>query len=237
MRIWVDLTNSPHVLVMRPVIRALEGRGAQVHVTARDFAQTLGLLERFGIAHEAIGHHRGGRLAAKGLGLASRSLALANWAKGRRFDAALGPRLERRHGRREAARDPERDDVRLRVGDRPAHRQLPARAARRRARRDPARAARALRRDRPQAARVPGAQGGVLPRGPRAGPRRARRARARRRRAARRRAHAAGRLALPPLRAPAVRPAARAAARAGPGRRAAAHARAAGRAGGGRAAS
>jgi predicted glycosyltransferase len=90
MRIWVDLTNSPHVLVMRPVIRALEGRGAQVQVTARDFAQTLGLLERFGIAHEAIGHHRGGRLAAKGLGLVSRSLALASWAKGRRFDVALG---------------------------------------------------------------------------------------------------------------------------------------------------
>ena len=90
MRIWVDLTNSPHVLVMRPVIRALEGRGAQVLVTARDFAQTLGLCDRFGIAHEAIGRHRGGRLAAKGAGLASRSLALAGWAKGRRFDAALG---------------------------------------------------------------------------------------------------------------------------------------------------
>jgi hypothetical protein len=75
---------------MRPVIAALQGRGADVHVTARDFAQTLGLLERFGIPHEAIGHHRGGRLAAKGLGLVSRSLALANWAKGRRFDAALG---------------------------------------------------------------------------------------------------------------------------------------------------
>jgi uncharacterized protein len=90
MRIWVDLTNSPHVLVMRPVIRALELRGAQVLVTARDFAQTLGLCERLGIAHEAIGRHRGGGLAAKGAGLASRSLALARWAKGRRFDAALG---------------------------------------------------------------------------------------------------------------------------------------------------
>jgi predicted glycosyltransferase len=90
MRIWVDLTNSPHVLVMRPVIRALEGRGAQVLVTARDFAQTLGLCERLGIEHEAIGRHRGGRLSAKGLGLASRSLALARWGRGRRFDAALG---------------------------------------------------------------------------------------------------------------------------------------------------
>ena len=51
---------------MRPVIRALERRGARVDVTARDFAQTLGLLERFGIAHEAIGHHRGGRLRGEG---------------------------------------------------------------------------------------------------------------------------------------------------------------------------
>ena len=90
MRVWIDLTNSPHVLVMRPVIRALQRRGAEVHVTARDFAQTIGLLERFGIEHEAIGRHRGGRLAAKALGLFDRSLALARWARGRRFDLALG---------------------------------------------------------------------------------------------------------------------------------------------------
>jgi uncharacterized protein len=90
MRVWIDLTNSPHVLVMRPVIAALERRGAEVVVTARDFAQTLGLLERFGLAHTPIGRHRGGRLAAKGLGLASRSQALARWARGRRFDVALG---------------------------------------------------------------------------------------------------------------------------------------------------
>jgi uncharacterized protein len=90
MRVWVDLTNSPHVLVMRPLIEVMRADGHEVEVTARDFAQTLGLLERFGIAHTAIGRHRGGRLVAKGLGLASRSLALARWAKGRGFDAALG---------------------------------------------------------------------------------------------------------------------------------------------------
>jgi uncharacterized protein len=89
-RVWIDLTNSPHVLVMRPVIRALERRGAEVRVTARDFAQTVGLCERFGIEHEVIGRHRGGRLAAKGVGLVSRSFALARWARGRRFDLALG---------------------------------------------------------------------------------------------------------------------------------------------------
>jgi predicted glycosyltransferase len=90
LNVWIDLTNSPHVLVMRPVIDVLQRRGATVHVTARDFAQTLGLLERFRIDHTAIGRHRGGHVAAKGLGLASRSGALVRWARGRRIDLALG---------------------------------------------------------------------------------------------------------------------------------------------------
>jgi uncharacterized protein len=106
MRVWIDLTNSPHVLVMRPVIECLRADGHEVRVTARDFAQTLELCERFGIAHTAIGHHRGERLTAKATGLASRSAALVRWGLGvhppsdrrpsrgtdppRRFDIALG---------------------------------------------------------------------------------------------------------------------------------------------------
>jgi predicted glycosyltransferase len=97
MRVWIDLTNSPHVLVMRPVIDHLRADGHDVRVTARDFAQTIALCERFQIAHTAIGHHRGERLAAKAAGLASRSFALARWARserraagGERFDIALG---------------------------------------------------------------------------------------------------------------------------------------------------
>jgi predicted glycosyltransferase len=106
MRVWIDLTNSPHVLVMRPVIEALERDGHEVRVTARDFAQTLGLLRRFEIPHTAIGRHRGERLAAKAGGLALRSGALLRWARAEarrsrcepsssppspgRFDIALG---------------------------------------------------------------------------------------------------------------------------------------------------
>jgi predicted glycosyltransferase len=89
-RVWIDLTNSPHVLVLRPVIEILRARGADVHVTARGFAQTLQLCERFGIEHEPIGRHRGGRLGAKALGLVDRSFALRRWARGRRFDIAIG---------------------------------------------------------------------------------------------------------------------------------------------------
>lgn len=97
MRVWIDLTNSPHVLVMRPVIEALREDGHEVRVTARDFAQTLELLDRFAIEHTAIGRHRGERLGDKAVGLASRSGALVRWARGetrraggRRFDIALG---------------------------------------------------------------------------------------------------------------------------------------------------
>ncbi len=95
MRVWIDLTNSPHVLVMRPVIERLRADGHDVRVTARDFAQTIELCDRLGVEHTAIGRHRGERLAAKAAGLASRSAALIGWARaqarsGGRFDVALG---------------------------------------------------------------------------------------------------------------------------------------------------
>jgi uncharacterized protein len=89
-RIWIDLTNSPHVLVMRPIIGALRRRGHEVEVSARDYAQTLELCDRLRIEHTAIGTHRGGRLLAKARGLGSRSLELARWARRRRFELALG---------------------------------------------------------------------------------------------------------------------------------------------------
>jgi uncharacterized protein len=91
MRVWIDLTNSPHVLVMRPIIDVLRARGAEVRVTARDFAQTIALCELLGIDHEVIGRHRGGRLTAKAIGFADRSVALTRWARRRGgFDLALG---------------------------------------------------------------------------------------------------------------------------------------------------
>ena len=119
--IWIDLTNSPHVLVMRPVIERLRGEGHEVTVTARDFAQTLELCERLGIAHTAVGHHRGSRLAAKARGprLAlgrARALGARAHPRSRPVRPRAGPRLQRHHRRRGAAADTQLDDVRLRVG-------------------------------------------------------------------------------------------------------------------------
>src|ERR687893_1015657 len=59
--VWIDLTNSPHVLFFRPILRRLTEAGIETVVTARDFAQTLGLLELYGIPHTVIGRHGGAR--------------------------------------------------------------------------------------------------------------------------------------------------------------------------------
>jgi len=61
MRIWIDLSNTPHVLFFAPVIDALERRGHAVVVTARRFANTLEVARARGMAvrHIGAGHDAG----------------------------------------------------------------------------------------------------------------------------------------------------------------------------------
>jgi predicted glycosyltransferase len=88
-RVWIDITNSPHVLVFRPLIALLRERGAEVEVTSRDYAQTVQLLELHGIDAEIIGRHGGGSAFGKAREMLSRMPALDRWARGRGFDVAL----------------------------------------------------------------------------------------------------------------------------------------------------
>src|SRR5918911_3132559 len=83
------MTASAHVLVFRPLIRILRGRGDDVEVTAREYAQTLQLLELHGIEAEVIGRHGGRSRLGKARQLWSRLHALRRWAHGRDFDVAL----------------------------------------------------------------------------------------------------------------------------------------------------
>ena len=88
-RIWIDLTNSPHVLFFRPILRRLDQAGVETLVTARDFAQTLGLLERYGISHIVIGRHGGASVRGKALGLVRRSGAMVRFGRGRGITQAV----------------------------------------------------------------------------------------------------------------------------------------------------
>src|SRR5438128_5912353 len=89
MRVWVDMTASAHVLVFRPLIELLRQRGDEVEITAREYAQTLQLLELHGLEAEVIGRHGGRSRTGKARALASRLRALRRWARGRSFDVAL----------------------------------------------------------------------------------------------------------------------------------------------------
>jgi predicted glycosyltransferase len=90
MRVWVDVTNSPHVLFFRPLIGLLRDRGHEVTVTAREYAQTLELLDEGGIEHEVVGPRHGGRgVAGKAQAMAGRLRALRGFARRRGFDVAL----------------------------------------------------------------------------------------------------------------------------------------------------
>ena len=60
MRVWIDITAPAHVLVFRPLVEIMRGRGDEVGITARDYAQTLQLLELHGLeADEVVGRHGG----------------------------------------------------------------------------------------------------------------------------------------------------------------------------------
>lgn len=90
MRVWVDVTNSPHVVFFRPLVALLTARGHDVTITARDFAQTLELLEDAGLEHTVVGPpHAGASRAGKIRAMGARLRALSRFARTRRFDLAL----------------------------------------------------------------------------------------------------------------------------------------------------
>jgi predicted glycosyltransferase len=83
------MTASAHPLVFRPLVERLEAAGHEVEITARQYAQTLQLIELHGMTATAIGHHGGRSRLGKAAQLAARLRALHRWARGRGFDLAL----------------------------------------------------------------------------------------------------------------------------------------------------
>src|SRR4051812_24470144 len=88
MRIWIDMTASAHPLVFRPIIKRLREQGHEVEVTARDYAQTIELLQMQGIEYTAFGRHGGESRTKKLAALFSRARQMRKFAKGKHFDLA-----------------------------------------------------------------------------------------------------------------------------------------------------
>jgi predicted glycosyltransferase len=87
MHIWIDMTAPAHPIVFRPVIERLRAAGHEVHVTARDYAQTVGILQRLGIPHTVIGRHGGASRARKLAALVGRTTRMRAFGR-RGFDLA-----------------------------------------------------------------------------------------------------------------------------------------------------
>jgi len=88
-KVWIDLSNSPHPLLFEPIASRLQEAGADVAVTVRDHAQTGELArERWPEARVIGGPSPAGR-AAKARALGDRALDLVRWARAGRPDVAL----------------------------------------------------------------------------------------------------------------------------------------------------
>ena len=83
------MSGPAHVLVLRPIIERLREAGHDVEVTARDYTQTLELLELHGIEHTTIGRHGGASRARKLMRLVQRVGGMRRFGSGRGFDLAI----------------------------------------------------------------------------------------------------------------------------------------------------
>jgi predicted glycosyltransferase len=89
MKVGIDFSASAHPLVFRPLVQLLEAQGNEVEITAREYAQTLQLIESHGMTATVIGHHGGRSAFGKATQMRRRLKALRQFAKGRGFDLAL----------------------------------------------------------------------------------------------------------------------------------------------------
>lgn len=83
------MTASAHPVVFRPVIQRLRERGHEVMITARDYSQTLGILDLLGLDYIAVGRHGGASRARKLAALGQRTTRLHHWAARGSFDLAV----------------------------------------------------------------------------------------------------------------------------------------------------
>ena len=59
MKIWIDLTNSPHINFFKPFIKQWENEGYEIFLTARNLANTIELIQQNSWIYKEIGGHAG----------------------------------------------------------------------------------------------------------------------------------------------------------------------------------
>ena len=89
MKIWVDITNAPHVHFFKGVIRELEKTGHEVLITTREFDGLTGILDMLGFDYYVVGKHGGATLEGKLMASAERVHKLSRLIIEEKPDMAL----------------------------------------------------------------------------------------------------------------------------------------------------
>ncbi len=88
MKIWFDLSNSPHINMFRAMIRELQS-DHEVVITCRPLANTIDLLKLHGLEHTVVGIHYGKSIARKIAGYPIRVAQLRRFLATRKIDVAV----------------------------------------------------------------------------------------------------------------------------------------------------
>lgn len=89
MKIWFDLSNSPHINLFAAMIRDLEAVGHEVIITCRPLANTVDLLDLHGLRYQVVGEHYGAKLSRKILGFPVRVRQLQRYLSPMDIDVAV----------------------------------------------------------------------------------------------------------------------------------------------------
>lgn len=89
MRLWFDLSNSPHINLFHQLIIDFEQSGHDVIITSRPLANTIELLDQKGLKHTIIGTHYGKKILYKIIGFPIRVYQLYTFLKFKDIDLAI----------------------------------------------------------------------------------------------------------------------------------------------------
>lgn len=89
MRIWFDLSNSPHINMFYDLIKELELEGHEIVITARPLANTVALLNQKELKFTIVGQHYGKNIFKKIFGFPIRVIQLVNFLKHKNINYAV----------------------------------------------------------------------------------------------------------------------------------------------------
>src|SRR5215831_4211798 len=89
MKIWFDLSNSPHINLFYDLIVDLENSGNEIIITCRPLANTIDLLEQKKLKYGVVGKHYGKKFSMKLFGYPVRVMQLRKYLKKQKPDLAV----------------------------------------------------------------------------------------------------------------------------------------------------